>query len=1299
MMRFVEIIKEQIQQLDIPELRIWLLSHLNEDARHLAELFCHEIEHPAEFQLGHAAPVIQFPPHLSVLSLAYIYLPLPLREELAEKLQNGTLYPEAHDVHQAIGLGEQFNEQLTDYQAAWPIIDALHKQGVNYLIRILDKADEHSLKAFARLNKGRDLHLLIETFLVDNSRDLEAVNRNKLIQFLRQPDFSGIMNRCLDALANQATIALSVKLLSFLSAPCSNPLEQLLELNKHVVAYHCPVDLHVLLAIFNLYQHYMQQQGSDEGDAFISLVHDVLHVMNTTAKTEFIKRLGPERAQLIIEYCLNRSTGAAGQQHLYREVLDLFCSSINLIDDHYLRMMREGLDRHDLCLFGSAALYGLAKDVLAETRHRVKTSFGGEWIGLLLTSPRFIAACTPQIISQLSERYRLLRFTLSPLENSRLLASLQGQDFYAEEIQGQMHNLAQKGLNHDEPDSELIVKQNKLLKFSIESSLRTFMFQMEEQCALLHDKEPDTVKKALAVLYQYYKQIYPDFRRDLLDYWLRLCSPEFDANLQISRKKGVYLFDSAGQKIGFLNEANQAMTFVDEELVLLIHSGSVSIDEAVYDEEGAVIGLFTESGQLRSVDGASHNVSAQIIRGLSEKDLQLPAAGLDVLIHNVLFENAIGPLYSEQSVQGAWLDRRLVEVLQETQKKVATDALNSFLDNASDESIFILLGKMQHKENALAFFHELLNKDETRTLLFSGLYESDFQHFLDRHGPALCLADYMMHFHDSPWFTEGLMHFAYYGKKHQTKHLLSDALALLSDEKEHNANELAVLDVVLQQLLDSEASATIVLKEFFNDRNRLAMQNDHESQINNDEIDKVVRYFQKKHIVQTLRRLNTTPYWQEKSQYKFFLYILDKQHDVLFATKDNDLNSIQNWQSHELTDLTRFINRHLSKKRPFDSDFVIGHRVLGELIFRSAGLGQISLFYAGKKFNTPLARLSFGRAFLERLVTKFWIPEGVKEQIVDKVSRIKILFQDQSLLQNEFKEDQVVQDWRQLVQQTWREINKKKLPMMCAYLLNYSGQKKPLLRLLNDYFNSFQNTMDYIYPVAQLLRDFPGREVSAVIFDALEAFFIKNPHLLDNSILSYMACYFAKKTNQEAKSPQAELNVLIYLGQCKHYALVKKGCEELARDCDNKELKQRLLKGANEAEVELDLSYSLGRFYFALLKWIKRWWNYGFNVEKNRSNIVKFCDDDSANPPREKALNDVKVPAKSARTTGAYPGFAIKRKQLINLLDTVKRTSVSKSFATLPVHGKQSLFGTTANVAAEKQNNRIKADESFVSAI
>ena len=67
-------------------------------------------------------------------------------------------------------------EQLTDYQRAWPIIEALQKQGATDLIQILDNAEEDDLIAFARLTKEVDLSTLVNMFLVKNSNDLELVD-------------------------------------------------------------------------------------------------------------------------------------------------------------------------------------------------------------------------------------------------------------------------------------------------------------------------------------------------------------------------------------------------------------------------------------------------------------------------------------------------------------------------------------------------------------------------------------------------------------------------------------------------------------------------------------------------------------------------------------------------------------------------------------------------------------------------------------------------------------------------------------------------------------------------------------------------------------------------------------------------------------------------------------------------------------------------------------------------------------------------------------------------------------------
>ena len=289
--------------------------------------------------------------------------------------------------------------------------------------------------------------------------------------------------------------------------------------------------------------------------------------------------------------------------------------------------------------------------------------------------------------------------------------------------------------------------------------------------------------------------------------------------------------------------------------------------------------------------------------------------------------------------------------------------------------------------------------------------------------------------------------------------------------------------------------------------------------------------------------------------------------------------------------------------------------------------------------------------------------------------RIKAWFDDQSPLQKELGSHPVLVDWRHLITQTWNEINKKKLPVICAYLLNYSGPKKPLSCLLRDFVNTFEKNTDYLYPVVKLLQQFPQRDVSAVIFDVLEVMIIKNPLLLDETILHHMAHYHAKKNlNQEINSPQAELNLLIYFGQRKQYSVVQRGCDELAKNCEDPQLKKRLLKGSLEAEVETELSASLGHFYFSLVKLLKRLWHYGMNAKKNSTGIVCFCDDVLPRPIIKRAPDEVKTPVLSGKVSTTYLEFNEKQKQLIRLLATIKHSPAPASLITRPSQISQSLF-------------------------
>ncbi|HHS7963668.1 TPA: Dot/Icm T4SS effector Lem1, partial [Legionella pneumophila] len=254
---------------------------------------------------------------------------------------------------------------------------------------------------------------------------------------------------------------------------------------------------------------------------------------------------------------------------------------------------------------------------------------------------------------------------------------------------------------------------------------------------------------------------------------------------------------------------------------------------------------------------------------------------------------------------------------------------------------------------ALELFHYILNRDSRRSILLNGLYESDFQRFLEHQGADVCLADYLVNYYDKPWFSEVLLRFAYHGKKYKKPDLLSSALTFITKEISQDKKQETICDAVLDRLINSEACAALVLKEFLGDRTHNSIQ-----KVNNPEIGKVSQFFDRRHIVPLIAQLNKTSYWEQNAQYKLALHILANQHGRLFSETDLNLDSPQAWQSKELKELACFTSRHLSKKRPFDNKHDIGYRVLGELLFRCANAGITSLFYKHKALNRAITRLS-----------------------------------------------------------------------------------------------------------------------------------------------------------------------------------------------------------------------------------------------------------------------------------------------------------------------------------------------------
>lgn len=1205
------------------------------------------------------------------------------------------------------------NKQLKEFLVAWPLVKALQTQGTQELIQVLAMADESALLSLQVLTQDNDLSILINTFLVKNNHDLELINRNRLIQFLRQPDFNSWFSQYLDSLVNQATNSLSLKLLLLVTKSYTNESEQLNDLKTCIATYPFSAHLETMLCLCAAYQAEMQQDlHSSVSNAFILFLYELLNSLELTKQIELIKGINQEFVLLIIEYCLQGciSENAVQQQVCYA-LLNLLCSERCAFDEDFMQRIQLRLQQPDLLLC-APDLYVMAKEVMAVQPEQEESNFIGHWIQQLLALPSFVAQSSPLLLEQLSERFGLCVFTLNQLQFNKFITSFSQYGHSVAELQEHMKHITHQLNKHPESRDYWLAKHYKLLTFSIEQALNFCRFQLETQCK----SGLDGSEKALDVIYNSYYVHYSSLRSDLLlqainqayykvdkksttvlaDWFKNYYPQGLNAFLEIEREKEVELFHSAGQRIGFLTEQNQTMTFVEDEPVSLEQTGAVEVNESVYDKNGRVLGYLTETGQLTRAQDKQKNLGAFLLAKVPEKELAQSLSGLDLLIHQVLFEKAIDTLYADKQTgmdngKLLWLERQFTRVVQSTSTEYSAEAIASLMNYLGDEAKFILLAAIKNRTNAVYLFHHLLNQDNTRAIWLSGLYEADFQQFLGRHQVVDCLADYLLRYHNRPWFADGLKVFAHYGMKHKINNLFSEAILAIVNDVTSDSKSYALLDVLLERLINSEECAAIVLKEFLSDQSQVAVQ-----QVHNPEITFLAQHINRKQLLTTIKGLNKASNWQGTTQYKLVLHILDKAFLSIFPASELYLVTRQSWQSDELMIMGRFISRHLGKKRVWDNSSSLGHRILGDLIFRCANQGQTSLFYNGKKFNPNIARLSFTRSFIQQLIDKFWVSEGVKEQFSEEQARLRLCFDEKTPI-SELKENSHLSEWQQLINKTWSNGQKKKLPAIVPYLLSYSGQKQPLLSLLRDYIQAFNYEPDYLHPIVKLLQLVPQRQVSAVIFDALEEAVIKNPKLFNELVLTNMAHYYTQQImNKNVKSPNAELDLLIYFGQNKHYKLAQLGCNELARSCHDKELKKRLLKGALEAEVEYGLQISLGHFYFGLIKTCKRLWHYGFNAEKTRSKIVTFCDDNFSGLERKMADDLIRTEVLSGSDSSSNLGFKVKRKQLISLLDTIKRSTVHKLSQVNSAATRQSLFAYDQNTNLISSDKVVAEQQSVV---
>ena len=721
MKQLVAIIKSQIQQLNNLQLSEWLLSHLKEDANNLTELFAKQFTARSNQAPVDPSFIGQFSSYLSLLSIFYIYAPEFLRQELVDKLLSSPELMFEDKPIDGTAINRTLMEQLTIYREAWPIIVALQKQGAYDLIQILDNAEGHALRSFAALAKGSDLANLVDTFLAKNNKELEVIDRTRLVHFLRQTDLTRWLTEYLERLAGQASNAMSLKLLMLTFTSSSNEFK-LADIKALLADYPFPLHRETMQAIISFYYFQLKKQPSSDaiGD-FIALFYGLMKRLDLTLQRELVLNLTQECFILIIEQGLEgmASLDLTLQQTGKDLLLLLCCSETGLADKQYRDVIESRLKHLDSYLFDTPELFEVAKDILAAPEAVPEGTVPDLWIETLLTSSRFVAASTPKVLKQLSDRY-----------------------------------LALNG----------------------EHRLQALWMRLEESCQQQKAHDEGTAENALAVLYRYYGQTVLNLRTDLLlrtvDYIYR---PMMNAIIGLDKERSVLLF--------WFKQYLPLHPFAKAEWP------------------------HTASDPIGNADLVQKNTSAQLLARVPEQDLEQAPEGLALLIQNMLHEDSLAELYDTElallgDAKRLWLAQQLSMAVREADYSISSITWNSLVHHHSNEMLFSLLATMKHESNTRLLFHAILDDEEKRDALFRGLFEPELEAFLEHHDAVVCLADYMAHHHDKPWFSEGLRCFAAYGKKQQKDSLLSDALAQLTKEVDKEETQRGLVDKVLKVSLD-----------------------------------------------------------------------------------------------------------------------------------------------------------------------------------------------------------------------------------------------------------------------------------------------------------------------------------------------------------------------------------------------------------------------------------------------------------------------------------------------------------------
>lgn len=933
--------------------------------------------------------------------------------------------------------------------------------------------------------------------------------------------------------------------------------------------------------------------------------------------SRLLDNLPNQLINLLLEHALSGMTSDDYFRAKTCKTLLTYLAQTNFTNNLYhLTCIKQRLSEQNLFFLNETHLIDLAQNILNTKDTSLNdATYNGVWIQRLITSIPFIASITPEILYQLTERYRLLSLSLKQDEFHQLNRWISGKLSYAKHHSHALERVRQDMLQDPARHEHLLAKRNRLLDFRADDSIRALLNQLEDACIHQQDETPELADKALHVLYTYINQrlsslrsdylfkvcnaIFTRFRRGDIEMaqnsllqWLAHYLPyqNFEQS-ELAKKNDFRLYDSNNQYIGFINESNYAMTFFDDELCSLIKMDGFSPGFVLYNKHRLRIGELTATGEVKYTNLFQKSTSALMIAKVPKVHLEQSKPALDLLMYDLLHHGELKTLYeceemAHHSEQRAWVEKELETRLTDIQHTLNPDIIAAIAMFHSNESALTLLSTIPNEESIRLLFKAILEQEEKRTALFEQGF-SFLTKSLSHDSTVTLFSDYLTRYHNKSWFSQGLLLFAQSQSSNDKR-----AILLLEALDKFESDRSLVLDF----LLATETQASIILYDFLSDDKTISIQAAQTSSI-----DAFTSCLSIKHITCLLKALPEDKPLFTRAQYRLLLLAFLAHHERLFPAKELRLSKTHAWHANDLLYLTQFTKRHWKEGASLDKEYAIGQKIISELALRAANFGQTNLFYNKKQFDCKMAKHVLTRSRIDTIVTSLTCAlTSTFQYFLQKFDRTQ---EEIALLE---KEGSII-NWEKIKEDSWKFSTGNTLPLITLFLLNYSGQTETVKQLIEDVFNSSitNNDKTIFYYITQLLHIAPSRDIAQLIFNVLHEQIINNPSILDKTILNHMALYYAKgnlKFTNKTDLTAQHLELIRFFGQQKQYNIVLILCQLIHAPQKYSALLNHIKK---EAKVEHKLQPFIAKWYFSLFAFFIRTWNY---FGKSPSTYVKYCD-------------------------------------------------------------------------------------------